>query len=196
MIGITNVTGDEMMRTALFSGLFIAASVFFSASVMAQEAEEAQEAQQPPPNVCAENPEFDQWDFWLGDWNVYSNNEEKTLLGTNSITKHYHECLIKENWVDAQGNGGFSMNFYNPVKGHWRQVWVSNGYFIDYTGGLNEAGQMVLEGEVDQYAPGTTTRFKGIWTPEDNGDVIQQFDTFNAETGEWTRVFEARYIKQ
>ena len=178
----------QLRNTMIALGILV--SPGFSSALLAQD------APQPPPKVCEESPEFNQWDFWLGDWKVYSNNDERTLFGTNSITKHHANCLVKESWVDANGNGGFSMNFYNPVRGHWRQVWVSNGWFIDYQGGLNDQGQMVLEGESDQYASNTTTRFKGIWTPEENGDVIQRFETFDTESGECNVIFEARYVKQ
>ena len=178
----------------VLNGLLAINLLVMAGGVSAQEAQPAPAA--PPPNVCEENPEFDHWDFWLGEWKVFTNDEAATHIGNNKISKHYSECLIKEDWVDVQGNGGFSMNFYHPLHGDWRQVWVSNGYFIDYRGGLNDQGQMVLEGKADQYAAGTTTGFRGIWTPEDNGDVIQQFETFDEETGEWTKVFEARYVKQ
>ena len=177
------------MRIATIGAALLIISCFVGSAM-------AQDAPPKPPNICQESPEFNQWDFWLGDWNVYSNNEERTLFGTNSITKHYANCLVQESWMDAAGNGGFSMNFFNPVRGHWRQVWVSNGYFIDYTGGLNDQGQMVLEGESDEYVANKTTRFRGIWTPEDNGDVIQRFDTFDTASNEWKTVFEARYVRQ
>ncbi len=179
-----------MNLRALIIGLGIAG--FTGPGTIAQ----AQEEPPKPPTVCMDHAEFDQWDFWLGDWKVYSNNEERTFYGDNSITKHYNNCLIKESWVDAGGNGGFSMNFFNPLRNEWRQVWVSNGYFIDYSGGLNDEGQMILEGESDEYASKTTTRFRGIWTPEDNGDVIQRFETFNSENNEWKVIFEARYVRQ
>ena len=182
-----------MSITSAWASLLAAFLLFFTTGVVAQE---EGEAPTPATNVCEETPEFDQFDFWLGEWGVFTNNEERTRIGTNTITKHYSECLVKEEWVDANGNGGFSMNFYNPVRGHWRQVWVSNGFFIDYTGGLDENGRMVLEGESDQYVAGSTMGLRGIWSAEENGDVIQQFETLDAESGEWKKVFEARYVKQ
>ena len=109
-----------------------------------QEAPDPVQPQAPPPAYCENNEGFDAWDFWVGEWNVYTNNEARQFVGTNSITKHYHGCLLQELWVSATGNGGFSINYYNPVKSEWRQVWVANGYSIDYTGGLNEQGAMVL----------------------------------------------------
>ena len=179
------MTRKNAIRTVL-ALMFLAASFGLA----------AQNNPTQPPNVCMESPEFNQWDFWLGNWKVYTNNEDATQIGTNSITKHYNNCLIKEEWVDANGNGGFSMNFYHPIDKHWRQVWVSNGFFIDYAGGLNDEGQMVLEGESDVYSSGSTTGFRGIWTPQENGDVIQRFETLDAESGEWNVVFEARYVKE
>ena len=146
--------------------------------------------------ACQDDPAFGQWDFWVGEWKVYGNNEERQFFGNNSITKHYANCLIKETWVDANGNGGFSVNFYNPVRKQWRQVWVANGYSIDYTGGLNEEGQMVLEGEIDNYGPGNSQGFRGIWTPQENGDVLQRFEALNAETGNWDVWFEGVYVRQ
>ena len=89
-----------------------------------------------------------------------------------------------------------SLNYYNPVRDQWRQLWVSNGYSIDYTGGLNDKGQMVLLGEIDGYQAGTSTRFRGIWTLEENGDVIQHFDTWDAEKDDWAVWFEGRYVRK
>ena len=155
----------------------------------------AQTAPTPPPPFCENNPGFDKWDFWVGEWNVYSNDEARTFAGTNSVTKHYKNCLIKETWESA-GGGGFSVNYFNPVKDEWRQVWISNGYSIDYTGGLNDEGAMVLEGDIYTYANGKTQGMRGIWTPEENGDVIQHFDTFDAETDTWTVWFEGRYVNK
>lgn len=149
----------------------------------------------PPPPFCETGEGFTDWDFWVGDWNVYSNDEARTFQGTNSITKHYNDCLLKENWVGAQGGAGFSINYYNPVLDEWRQVWVANGYSIDYTGGLDETGAMVLNGFIYGYRPNTTTPFRGIWTPMENGDVIQHFDIHNA-SGEWTVWFEGLYVRQ
>jgi hypothetical protein len=156
----------------------------------------AQNAPQTPPKYCEENTEFDQWDFWVGEWTVYANDENRTLAGTNSITKHHANCLIKETWVNTAGNGGFSLNYYNPVQKQWRQVWVSNGYSIDYTGGLNEKGQMVLEGEIYNYRPDSSNAFRGIWTPQENGDVIQRFEVHDAENDTWNVWFEGIYVKK
>lgn len=38
---------------------------------------------------------------------------------------------------------------------------------------------MALEGEIYNYPSDTASPFRGYWTPEENGDVIQRFVVFN-----------------
>ena len=116
---------------------------------------------------------FADWDFWVGEWNVYSNDAARTFQGTNSITKHYNNCLLMETWQGAGGSGGFSINYFNPVKDEWRQVWVANGYSINYTGELNEDGAMALVGEIYGYTTGAATPFRGTWSANEDGSVVQ-----------------------
>jgi len=156
----------------------------------------AASAQQAPRPICAEDPGFGDFDFWVGEWDVYSNDEKRQHQGTNSITKHYHDCLIQESWKGDQGGDGFSINYYNPVEKQWRQVWVANGYSIDYTGGLNDDGAMELTGQIYSYRRNSSTDFRGIWTPQDDGTVIQHFDLFDKEAKEWKVWFEGLYVRK
>jgi len=176
------------VKRPVLTALRACALALFSMAALAQ--------QTPPPPFCENNDGFDDWDFWVGEWNVYSNDEARKFQGTNSITKHYHNCLIKEDWKGAAGGGGFSVNYYNPNRGEWRQVWVANGYSIDYTGGLEDGGAMVLEGRIYNYRQNTANRFRGTWTPEDNGDVIQHFDVHDADSDTWSVWFEGRYVRK
>ena len=97
----------------------------FTAPVTAQQQPETPVA--PPKSICETNPNFNDFDFWLGEWNVYSNDDSRTFQGTNSITRHHKNCLIMENWQSAQGGTGSSMNYYDVVEDRWRQLWVDNG---------------------------------------------------------------------
>ena len=72
-----------------------------------------------------------------------------------------------ENWTNAKGGQGSSMNYYDPVEGQWRQLWVAGGYSIDYTGGLDENGAMVLSGKINYYKPGKSFRIRASFQWEE-----------------------------
>ena len=148
--------------------------------------------QSAPPNPCQAQAEFGQFDFWVGDWNVYQS--DGSLAGINRITKTDGGCLIREHWRSASGGTGFSMNFYDVSAAAWRQVWVSPGAQIDYAGGLDEAGVMRLEGDIHYPASGASAPFRGAWTLQDDGAVLQEFHQQDAETGAWSVWFIGRYV--
>jgi len=158
--------------------------------------EQPAENQAPPKPPCESSEKFSDFDFWLGDWNVYSNDENRQLQGTNSVTKHHNNCLIIENWTNLQGGTGSSMNYYDPVEDQWRQLWVAGGYSIDYTGALNETGSMVLSGKINYYKSGKSQAFKGTWTPNADGSVRQLFEQQDPESQEWSVWFDGLYVKQ
>ncbi|WP_323762106.1 hypothetical protein [Maricaulis sp.] len=148
-----------------------------------------------PPDACVGAP-WDAFDFWVGEWNVYAPANGDTpgpYLGHNRIERINGGCLITEHWVGASGNAGDSINVHDPLIGAWRQVWMSNGWYIDYTGGLDEAGAMVLTGEAYTVPTQTRAPLRGTWTPNEDGTVTQQFDQGDAE-GNWQTVFVGVYV--
>ncbi len=147
---------------------------------------------QPAPPCSAE--QHDDFDFWVGTWNVYAPGGGP-YQGVNLIEKVNGGCLITEHWQGAQGSVGDSMNYYDPFAEAWRQVWVSAGAIIDYTGGLNEDGAMELTGEIFYPANGARAPFRGIWTAQADGTVRQHFEQQNPE-GEWGVWFTGIYVRQ
>lgn len=143
------------------------------------------------PAHCSSAP-YDAFDFWLGEWRVTDIADE--FAGTNSITEEEGGCLIVERWTGAGGTSGQSYNYFDPGKNMWRQVWVSSGANIDYEGGLNQRGQMILEGEIT-YRGGRTYPFRGTWTPNADGSVRQHFEQYNPETESWDDWFIGIYRK-
>lgn len=172
--------------------LFTAAAALVASCATAQDAssQPAQQTQTPPPPPCQEDVYRD-FDFWLGDWEVTSNGQ---LAGHNKISSQENGCLILEEWASAGGGTGQSYNYYDPGMKKWRQIWVSGFGTIDYAGGLNDDGEMVLEGEV-AYRNGTTAPFKGIWTLNEDGSVTQHFQQYDAKKEEWVDWFIGVYTK-
>jgi len=142
---------------------------------------------------CDFDISFNAFDFWLGNWKVFD-NETGELAGTNSIQKLEAGCLVLEKWTSAAGGTGTSVNYYNPVTKQWRQLWVSAGrYSIDIVGGLQD-GSMQLTGSIYNFGGGED-RFRGTWTPAEDGSVRQFFEQFNAGTQEWDVWFDGRYVR-
>jgi len=181
---------NPMMKTVL------SAVIAWCIAMPALGEEQVVENKTPPKPVCETLERFNDFDFWLGEWNVYSNNEARKLQGTNLITKQHKNCLIMENWTNLQGGTGSSMNYYDAVEDQWRQLWVAGGYSIDYTGGLNKAGSMVLNGTINYYKTGKSHAFRGTWTPNDDGSVRQFFEQQDPESQQWAVWFDGLYIKK
>jgi len=147
---------------------------------------------------CAHDEKYQQFDFWLGKWEVYG-NPEKTgpRYGNNHIEKTENGCLLMEHWLGSSGTTGTSMNYYNGAKDKWVQNWVSaGGTMIDYEGGL-VGGAMVLVGHIyDIKVPqGENVRkFRGTWTPLKNGVVRQLFEESADNGATWTIGFDGYYF--
>jgi len=147
---------------------------------------------QTPPKVCMDEPEFRQFDFWVGEWDVH-NNANGNLAGRNRIESRENGCVLVENWTSSSGGTGMSMNYYDSVTEKWRQVWIASNYSIDVEGGLNQEGAMLLEGQLHNYQSGLSFDFRGTWTPDEDGTVRQFFEQKNPQTGAWGVWFDGRY---
>ncbi|MDG2175931.1 MAG: hypothetical protein P8M72_07370 [Gammaproteobacteria bacterium] len=146
---------------------------------------------QPPG--CTDNPHFDDFDFWIGQWEV-SDNTNGNLAGSNSITKELNNCLVMENWNGASGSTGKSINYFNLLTDVWRQVWVAPGYSIDISGSLMDVS-MELVGTIS-YHNDAAYDFRGTWTPNDDGSVRQFFEQYDSEAESWVVWFDGLYVKR
>ncbi len=144
------------------------------------------------PQPCS-SASFSDFDFWLGTWQVHS--LDGTLQGTNSITKEEGGCLILEKWRSAQGGTGQSYNYYQSTTARWQQLWVSQGAIIDYAGGLTDKGAMQLQGNIHYQADDRSEKFKGTWTPQADGSVLQELREWNAESKQWQDWFTGVYTR-
>lgn len=172
--------------TSKILSLAAVASFIAAASVQAQQAAGV-------PKTCATEPEYSQFDFWLGTWDVYVGDQK---AGVNTITKEEGGCLVLEKWTDVNGGTGQSYNYYNPETEKWRQVWVSQIMSIDYEGGLTEDGSMELVGDITYFHNGKTLRFLGRWTLQDDGSVRQYFEQLDEKTGEMAPIFTGIYQRR
>jgi hypothetical protein len=149
-------------------------------------------AASPAPAACAA-PEYRQFDFWVGDWDVL--DPAGKLIGTNSITREYDGCVLQEHW-EAHGprkQTGSSFNTYHAAAGKWHQTWVdSAGGFLLLDGGL--VGQsMVLGGEM---LGRRGLRHRITFTPMPDGRVRQFWESSPDGGKTWNVAFDGTYVRR
>ena len=94
---------------------------------------------------ASDRPELRQFDFWVGDWDVYDAKGVK--VGDNKIELLLDGHLIQETWTSARGGTGRSLNYFDPKSGVWKQHWVDDkGGIVRYRGSVKN-GAMHFSGE-------------------------------------------------
>ncbi|NNE98783.1 MAG: tetratricopeptide repeat protein [Pyrinomonadaceae bacterium] len=80
-------------------------------------------------NPCMYSKEARQFDFWLGDWDVYVGSN---TVGENLIELDTQGCTLVENWKNNGGGKGKSLNVYDPSVKKWKQFYVGGqgGVFL------------------------------------------------------------------
>jgi hypothetical protein len=155
-----------------------------------------------PPDVAEQNvrpatappcqaPQFAQFDFWLGEWEVV--NPKGVRAGTNSITRIHGGCVVAEAWQGAGGVTGSSFNMYTPSTRKWHQVWVDSSGMLLRLEGEFIGGAMRLQGT--GLTPEGTTLNRVTWTPRPDGTVRQLWESSNDRGRSWQTVFDGMYRK-
>ena len=158
------------------------------ALILATTSLAAQQGQAPP--TCA-GPEYRQFDFWVGEWDVTVSGKP---AGTNRITSEEDGCLIHEHWAGQGGGTGQSLNFYDRADRQWHQVWVDSGGNALHLSGTREGNQLRLTG----MAPGPDgkpARQRLTFTANADGSVRQLWES-SADGGTWTVVFDGLYRRR
>jgi len=141
----------------------------------------------PPPPAC-QSVEYRQFDFWLGEWEVFLPTGKKA--GDSRIESISAGCALLENW---SGNGGFSgksLNSYDSSDRQWHQSWVdSSGSRLELAGRYADK-RMVLSS-----APGAAVQ-RIAWSVNDDGSVRQLWESTADGGRTWTVQFDGRYVRR
>jgi len=112
-------------------------------------------------------PEYRQFDFWLGDWDVFD-------VGGAEITAHVRVdsildgCVLREHYEDPSGQVGESFTIFDSGRRIWHQTWVTNrGRLLTIEGGP-KGGSIVLTGAY-YLDDAKEVRVRGTWTPVADG---------------------------
>ncbi len=158
------------------------------------EARFAAVVQQAQKNArpCDYDPNYRQFDFWVGEWDVTVRGQQ---AGTNRIELIEGNCVVFENWTGAGGGSGKSFNFYNNQTGKWNQVWVaSNGSNLFFAGEVRD-GNLHYTGTT-LGAGGAKTLHKLTFFNLAPGHVRQLWESSTDEGKTWSVVFDGDYRRK
>lgn len=168
-----------MKKFTLLTGLFL-----FSAFAFAQK-------------PCDTDPVYNQFDFWIGEWDAYATNGN--LAGHSKITKILDNCVILEEWTSAGAQQGLvfsgkSFNSYNSATRQWQQNWIDN------TGGSTEYLTGHYENDVMYFVSRPFTGKKGITCIRRltffklKDGKVRQFGEISTDDGKtWTAEYDLEY---
>ncbi|MGH8205099.1 MAG: hypothetical protein ACREST_10855 [Steroidobacteraceae bacterium] len=146
-------------------------------------------AMMEPLKPC-NTPEFRQFDFWVGDWNVEA-AAAPGKYSRNRITRINDGCTIREEYATPVGYAGTSLSFYDAPRKVWHQTWIDNqGGALYLEGGL-EGKAMILETVGDPESVQRVT-----WTPLPDGRVRQHWESTTDGGRTWTTAFDGYYSRR
>lgn len=146
-----------------------------------------------PPTPCASEA-HNAFDFWVGEWVVTPNQPGAKPVAHSKIEKLYNGCAIRENWMPFNNRPGGSLNALGH-DGLWHQRWVgSGGGNVDFVGGSNGPGKMVLTGRWRGAAgPGTNPLVRMTYTLREDGSVRQHGEQSTDHGLTWGPSFDFIY---
>lgn len=144
---------------------------------------------------CYSSPEAKQFDFWIGDWDVYLTSNLSIKTGVNRIKQQPGGCVIMENWEGAGPHRGVSMNYYDPSDSTWKQKWAGSGRDIaEFYAGKYEDGAMRFKSDI-RNPDGTVSMGKLTFTKLAPEKVRQHMERSGDGGKTWQTVYDFTYIR-
>ena len=138
------------------------------------------------------SPEYRQFDFWIGDWEVRA--PDGPLVGHNVVTLEQDGCLLVEHWTALSGGQtGTSFNYYDLRDKKWHQLYLDNsgnaGAFPAMAGNLVDGKMVLLTGEEQMPVSRWT------WYVLGPGRVRQMAEQSSDGQKTWNIVWDSVYRK-
>ena len=141
-------------------------------------------------------PEYRQFDFWVGEWDVEVKGAPTGRpKPQSSIQRILKGCVIFENWMPPNGQDGKSFNVYNRQTKKWEQTWVdSSGGVIHFTGEARDGNMYYTTEYLD--AKGQKVQGKMAYFPQGPDRVRQLWEQSSDGGKTWTVAFDGIYIRK
>lgn len=149
--------------------------------------------QAAPCKYPQKNPQYRQFDFWVGNWDVYGKGG--ALVGHSHVDLILGNCVVSENWTDMTGGEGKSYNKYNAPLKRWEQYWVDQyGATTFYVGNLEGPNMVYL---ADGFSPTGVAQKQRLTFFPLGPDKVRQFGESSDDGGKtWKVAYDLTYIRQ
>jgi hypothetical protein len=149
---------------------------------------------------CTSDPVYRQFDFWIGNWEVYAKNGKKA--GDSKIELILDSCIILENWKSAASRNGLyysgkSFNTYNSATKQWQQTWVDNmGGTTEFQEGYYDNNKMIFRTKPFQVAKDTLAVRKLTFYNLGPNKVRQHSEISRDNEATWTTEYDLEYRRK
>jgi len=138
-------------------------------------------------------PEYRQFDFWVGDWEVQ--DPAGQVVGHNLVTLEQSACLLVEHWTGAGGaETGTSFNYYDIRDSKWHQLYLDNsgnaGAFPAMAGNLMGQKMVLITDETKNPV------YRWTWYTLAPGRVRQMGEQSSDRQKTWQVSWDAVYVKK
>ena len=134
-------------------------------------------------------PQSGEFDFWLGDWDVFDVAGAAPAVARAHITRILDGCVVHELYESSSGGlRGESYSIYDRTRSVWHQTWVTNrGRLLQIEGGRRE-DRMMFNGSY-LADDGRSTLIRALWWPVRDG--VRERADVSADSGRtWQPSFD------
>ena len=141
---------------------------------------------------CSVKPEYRQFGFWVGEWDV---TEKDKKIASSGIQQIVDSCIILENYAQSDGYMGKSFNFFDAALGRWRQTWVDSfGNVSEFVGEYKD-GAMRFEGET--HLSNGTKVLRRMTLFNQGADRVRQYSERSTDEGKtWNVGYDYVYTRR
>lgn len=152
---------------------------------------------QPPQKMpCTTDTLYRQFDFWIGEWEVFGKNGKKA--GDSKIELILDSCIVLENWKSSGSvYSGKSFNTYNANTRQWQQTWVDNvGGSTEYLEGGVSGNKMVFKTRPFTFSKDTMAVRRLTFYHLSDDKVRQQGEITKDNGLSWSTEYDLEYRRK
>jgi hypothetical protein len=147
----------------------------------------------PAPSAACAGPQYRQFDFWLGEWDLVGADGKKSA--EDKVVSILGGCAIQENWTGVKSGQGLSLSAYDPATKHWHQTLMDDSGAVLKLEGDFADGKMILVGQrPSQKEKGVTITHRIAWNLMPDHRVHQYWEASTTGGRTWKPVFEGYYV--